>query len=180
MTHGKHLQYGTLSQSLLSQAIKRKIFVSYHHGGDRPYYDAFSRAMHSEYELLQDRSLRLEIKSDDSDYVIRRLREDYIVGTSCTIVLVGLETHQRKFVDWEIKATLDKGHGLIGITLSAGLLGPILPDRLHDNLISGYAIQLSWRALDRNPSVIRSAIEQANSCPKYLIDNSRRRRLRNG
>lgn len=33
------------------------------------------------------------------------------------MVLCGAEAPQRKFVDWEIKATLDKEHGLIGINL---------------------------------------------------------------
>ena len=28
-------------------------------------------------------------------------------GSSCTIVLCGARTHERKYVDWEINATLD-------------------------------------------------------------------------
>ena len=39
----------------------------------------------------------------------------YITGTSCTVVLCG--GRPRKFVDWEIKATLDKEHALIGVNL---------------------------------------------------------------
>jgi hypothetical protein len=46
-------------------------------------------------------------------------REDNApTGTSCTIVLCGAETPKRKFVDWEIKAILDKGHPARSETLS--------------------------------------------------------------
>jgi hypothetical protein len=46
---------------------------------------------------------------------MQRIRDKHITGTSCTIVLCGSLTPWRKYVDWEIKATLDKEHGLIGI-----------------------------------------------------------------
>ena len=70
-----------------------------------------------DYEVIQDNSVEREIDSNDAEYVTRRIREDFITGSSCTVVLCGAETPQRKFVDWEIKATLDKEHGLIGINL---------------------------------------------------------------
>ena len=95
------------------------MFVSYHHGGDRAYYDAFSQLFDASYDVIQDNSVEREIDSDDAEYVIRRIREDFITGSSCTVVLCGTDTPKRKFVDWEIKATLDKEHGLIGINLPA-------------------------------------------------------------
>ena len=55
--------------------------------------------------------------SSSAEYVIRWIREGFITGPSCKVVLCGALTPQRKFVDWEIKATLDKDHGLIGINL---------------------------------------------------------------
>lgn len=109
---------GLLGSSLHIQAtVRRKVFVSYHHGGDQAYYNAFSKTFHSTYDVITDNSLEREVDSDDVDYVMRRIREDYITGSSCTIVLVGKETYARKYVDWEIKATLDKQHGLIGVQL---------------------------------------------------------------
>lgn len=101
----------------LNIPTKRQIFVSYHHGSDQWYYDEFSRIFSDTYDVVKDNSLDRAIDSDDSDYVMRRIRENYITGTSCTIILCGAETSQRKYVDWEIKATLDKYHGLIGINL---------------------------------------------------------------
>ena len=70
---------------------KRSIFVSYHHGGDRTYYDAFSKLFADTYDVVQDNSPEREIDSDDSEYVIRRIREEYITGSSCTVVLCGAD-----------------------------------------------------------------------------------------
>src|SRR5262249_26726190 len=92
----------------IPQPLKHKIFVSYHHGGDQAYYNAFSKAFHDSYDVIYDNSLERQVDSDNVDYVRRRIQENYITGTSCTIVLVGKETWGRKYVDWEIEATLDR------------------------------------------------------------------------
>lgn len=165
-------------------AVKRKIFVSYHHRGDQAYYTSFSEAFHDTYDVVTDNSLEREIDSDNVDYVMRRIRENYIQGSSCTIVLVGKETHARKYVDWEIKATLDAGHGLIGVRLPTAPVTPqntvIVPGRLHDNIQSGYAFWLSWADITASPQACRAYIEQANIKDNRLIVNSRDRLLRNG
>jgi hypothetical protein len=112
----------------IQPAVKRKIFVSYHHRGDQGHYDIFSRTFHDTYDVITDNPLERKIDSDDVDYVKRRISENNITGSSCTIVLVGANTWGRKHVDWEIKATLDKQHGLIGVqlpTLIAGSNGTV-------------------------------------------------------
>jgi len=104
----------TLGMLLLGLQVNRpRVFLSYHHAVDQPYYDAFSRTFHDRYETIRDNSRDRKIDSDVTDYVMRRIREEHVAGTSCTIVLCGLETRWRKYVDWEIKATLDKQHGLM-------------------------------------------------------------------
>lgn len=166
--------------SLLTQT-KRKIFVSYHHGNDQWYYNEFSRFFSDTYDVIQDSSLGRAVDSDDPEYVIRRIRENNITGTSCTIILCGAQTPQRKYVDWEIKATLDKGHGLIGINLPSSISnsnGVVVPDRFNDNYHSGYAVWIQWQGLA--PQAITQAIELANSMPSNLINNSRQMRRRNG
>ena len=92
--------------------IKRKIFISYHHGGDKPYYDAFVNTFSNTYDVIYDNSVDRALNSTNTDYVIRRIRENHITGSSCTIVLCGAQTPWRKFVDWEIRATLDKQKNL--------------------------------------------------------------------
>lgn len=168
----------------IQAAVKRKVFVSYHHGGDQAYYNAFSQAFHDAYEIVTDNSLEREIDSDNVEYVMRRIRENYIRGSSCTLVLVGKDTHARKYVDWEIKATLDAGHALIGVRLPTAPVTPqntvTVPGRLHDNLQSGYALWLSWADITASAQACQGYIEAANAKNKRLIVNTRDRRLRNG
>lgn len=168
----------------IQAAVKRKVFVSYHHGGDQAYYNAFSNAFHDTYDVITDNSLEREIDSDDVEYVMRRIRENYITGSSCTIVLVGKDTHARKYVDWEIKATLDASHGLIGVRLPTAPVSPqntvTVPGRLHDNIQSGYALWVSWADITASAQACQRYIEAANARDKRLIANTRARRLRNG
>jgi MTH538 TIR-like domain (DUF1863) len=95
--------------------VKRKVFVSYHHGGDQFFYNGLSLHFTEKLEIFEDQSLERAYDSENIDYVRWQIRQNHIAGSSCTLVLCGAHTHRRKFVDWEIKATLDKQHGLIGV-----------------------------------------------------------------
>jgi hypothetical protein len=166
----------------LTKPIRRKVFISYHHRGDQAYYDEFSRFFHDQYEAIRDNSLERLIQSDDTEYVIRQIRERYITGTSCTIVLIGGQSHERKYLDWEIKATLDKCHGLLGIVLpthAKNLVGEIIvPGRFLDNYKSGYAVLAHWNGLTAQG--LTQLIDAAIAKPNWQIDNSRPMRQRNG
>ncbi len=165
------------------QTVKHKVFVSYHHGGDQAYYDAFSKAFHDTYDVIYDNSLERQVDSDDVDYVRRRIAENYITGSSCTIVLVGKETWGRKYVDWEIDATLDKQHGLIGVCLPTAPRNAqnkiIVPDRLNDNIQSGFALWRSWQDFTASSAQLQQDVALAKSRSAKLIVNTRARRLRN-
>lgn len=153
---------------------RRKVFVSYHHDNDQDRYEEFSSIFHDIYESVTDNSLDKEIDSDDPVYVMRKIREQYITGTSCTIVLCGYETHKRKYIDWEISATLDKGHGLIGVCLPSIRLNngvAVVPDRLKANILSKYAIWVGWKEFTSSSENLKKFIEQANSKNKELINN---------
>jgi len=174
-----------MANGLLSGlGIKRKIFISYHHSGDRKYYDAFIHAFSNTYDVIYDNSVERAVDSYNTDYVIRRIRDNYITGSSCTVVLCGAQTPYRKFVDWEIKATLDKQHGLIGVNLPSNPMNSnskfVVSDRLHDNIESGYAIWTNWGAFTQSIQSVQSFIESANSKSALLINNNRALRQRNG
>lgn len=160
---------------------KRKVFISYHHGNDQDWFDYFSGKFGEEYEIFFDQSLDGRIRSNDTEYVNRRIREDFIVGSSITIVLCGVETWKRKYVDWEIYSTLYHEHALLGIALPRhfirdGLI--IVPDRLHDNIESGYAHWISW---EEDPVALKREIEVAisRSQNKLLLRNDREKLGRN-
>jgi len=164
--------------------VRRRVFVSYHHEGDQVYYDEFSKVFAEGFDAVHDRSVDRIFDSGNPEYVMRRIREKYTTGTSCTIVLCGTQTPWRKYVDWEIKASLDKEYGLIGIKLSTDVVGSDgrfgVPDRLWDNLNSLYALCTQWEEVIRNPASLAELIEPANVKPKRLISNSRSLRPRNG
>lgn len=166
----------------LYKPTRRKVFISYHHGGDQAYYDEFSRFFHDQLETVFDNSLERRIDSDKVDYVMQRIRDDHLTGISCTIVLIGAQTHQRKYVDWEIKATLAKQHGLLGIVLPTHVLNSsgqiVVPDRFLDNANTGYAVWTHSRGLTAER--LTHLIEEAVGKSKILIDNSRQMRTRNG
>lgn len=75
--------------------VKPKVFVSYHHDNDQRWYDQFTRVFADAYDLVTDRSLGACVESDDCEYVMRVIREQYLTGTSVTIVLCGNETWKR-------------------------------------------------------------------------------------
>lgn len=175
-----------LSEAILKAlTAKPKVFVSYHHAGDRWYYNEFTRFFADTYDICSDNSVNREVDSDDCDYVIRAIRESYLTGTSCTVVLCGAETPWRKFVDWEIKATLDKQHGLIGVNLPTNprdLFGNVqVPSRLLDNIQSGFAVWIDWSELAvGGPTKLRASLQVARLSSNNRIVNSRALRRRNG
>ena len=161
---------------------RRRVFVSYYHGGDQWFYDEFSRIFHDRWEALFDNSLERQIDSDDTRYVMQRIRDNYITGTSCTIVLIGAKTHERKYVDWEIKASLDKEHGLLGIVLPTHSKTVdekiIVPDRFLHNFNSRFATYIHWEQLTE--AVLKNAVDSAALASVSLINNSLPMKARNG
>jgi hypothetical protein len=161
---------------LLVSSAKRKVFVSYHHGDEleaRKFVSDFAGPS----GVFTHRALGLSftddlIDSTNPEYVMRRIREDYLGDSTVTIVLIGTCTHSRRFVDWEIKASLQQGtalpNGLIGILLPSATPGllraryPELPPRFNDNLaqhgLPGYA---QFQNYPTNTQQVREWIEVA-------------------
>jgi MTH538 TIR-like domain (DUF1863) len=176
---------GLFGRGIASQfVVKHKVFMSYHHHGDQAYYDAFSQRFHDVYDVIYDNSLEREVDSEDVAYVMRRIRENYITGSSCTIVLVGQDTWRRKYVDWEIRATLEKEHDLIGVHLPTAPRNQItnkitVPARLYDNIQLGFALWLGWQDMTASAAQLGSYIADAKARDVRLIANVRDRLLRN-
>ncbi len=122
--------------------VKHKVFVSYHHD-DQDEVEEFIETFDHERDVFITRVLSTDmeqdiIDSEDTDYVMRRIRELYLKDSTVTIVLIGKCTRARRYVDWEIQASLRHGekvtpNGLLGIKLpSYDKSG--YPDRLNKNL----------------------------------------------
>lgn len=167
---------GEALSSLVVKPVKPRVFVSYHHKNDQWWYDQFSRLFAGGYDLFTDTSIGRKIDSDDPLYQSRKIREDHISGSSTTIVLIGAETGKRKHVDWEVYATLAKKHALLGIALPTHVKGTggavIVPSRLYDNIVSGFATWIHWT---NDAAAVSNAITNARQLAKNAtrIVNSR-------
>ena len=49
------------------------------------------------------------------DAAIKKLIDDGLNNTSVTVVLIGQETSDRKYVQYEIEKSIERGNGLLGI-----------------------------------------------------------------
>ena len=156
--------------------VKPKVFVSYHHDNDQYWYNTFSHHFGTVYDMVTDNSLDREVESTNASYIRQSIRENNIAGTSLTIVLCGPESWKRRWIDWEIQMTLNKEHSLLGIVLPTNLPNVqnnySVPDRLADNINTGYAHWIHWTT---EPNVLVYAIATAKEKARFTskIDNSR-------
>ena len=123
--------------------VKRKVFISYCHL-DQEEAETFVAKWRN---VFTARALGMAfdnamINSNNPVYVMSRIRADYLGDSSVTVVLVGTCTHSRRYVDWELKASLQRGdstpNGVVAFLLPSahnhnGQQYPYLPDRLADN-----------------------------------------------
>ena len=151
---------------------RHKCFISYHHENDQCFKEKFVSLFDDKLDLFIDKSVRDGEINDDSsaDYIMQQIRDNYLSDSSVTIVLIGTETWKRKFVDWEISASIRKTQnsprsGLIGIILpthpdfgKTNYTANLIPPRLYDNAINGFAEIYNW---SENPDKIRTWINEA-------------------
>jgi hypothetical protein len=124
------------------QPIRRKVFVSYSHLDQRE-ADQFINRFGGSAGVFVAKVLGVTdrddfIRSANTEYVMQRIRQLYVQDSTVTIVLVGSCTHSRRYVDWEIKASLQQAednlpNGLIAIQLPSCPNGAYLPPRLERN-----------------------------------------------
>lgn len=85
-----------------------------------------------------DKSLHDAINSENEDYIMRKIREDYLCDSTVTIHLIGpysndnLGWEEQKYIKRELQASLYHGEGN---TLN-GILGIVLPE-MYDKIFTG-------------------------------------------
>ena len=76
-----------------------------------------------------DKSLNTPIASEDEDYIMRKIREDYLADSTVTIVLIGMHSaeclrkEEQKYIKRELQASLYNGTN----NTRNGILGVVLP-----------------------------------------------------
>lgn len=173
--------------SLKEMGERHKVWISYHHA-DQSEVNTFVETFDNTHDIFISRILGFEddiIDSRDTDYVMRVIRQRYFADSTVTIVLIGKCTWARRYVDWEIQASLRSTqlvtpNGLVGITLPS-YSGNGYPDRLNKNLKQDanqedcYARVMSYPT---STQMLKNAIEdayQARTLRSHLIVNPRDR-----
>jgi len=105
--------------------MARKCFISFKKE-DEDYRDY----IRDNFSLdIIDKSLKEPIRSDDEDYILRKIREDYLSDSTVTIHLIGAYGaenrgwHEQRFIKRELQASLRTSDS----SKKSGILGVVLP-----------------------------------------------------
>lgn len=175
-----------------SDPTRHKCFISYH-AEDVDEVSAFLDEFGTEF-IAKTVGVTDEddfIDSDDTGYIMDRIRTKYLGDSTVTILLVGKCTWARRYVDWEIYSSLrdsrySKVNGLLAIQLpSIADANGALPARVSDNVTraadgtdTGYA---RYYVYPGSKQTLRSWIDDAytaRTSRRELVANTRPRRLR--
>lgn len=107
----------------------RRIFISCHYA-DRQKAKGFNLLQWNKNVDLDfvGRHLLDPVDSTNKDYIRQKIKEQ-LTGTSATVILIGRDTADREWVEDEIRWSLEKGNGILGIKLEPGVK---IPDALID------------------------------------------------
>lgn len=167
------------------QGVRRKVFLAYHHSNQREVEDFVTRWCNTEKvfipKVLGATGIDDLINSSNPEYVMSQIRTRYLGDSTVTIALIGKCTHSRRYVDWEIKASLrrtqsEPPNGLIGILLPSQGNKAHLPERLKSNWEVGEAnCYARYRSAPTSPDQLAGWIEDAydaRTSRVSLIQNS--------
>jgi hypothetical protein len=128
--------------------MARRVFFSFHYENDvwRASIVRNSNVVEGTAAAgFHDGSLWEEAKRT-GDTAVQKLIDDGLLGTSVTCVLIGSETALRPWIDYEIKQSLARGNGLLGVYIDQikdqnGNIGGrgSVPKRLTDAYAPAYA-----------------------------------------
>lgn len=140
--------------------MSHKCFISYH-AADMSAVDDFCLRFSASFIRRGVKMADDIIDSEDTDYVMTRIRELYLQDSTVTLVLIGKCTWARRFVDWEVQASLRQPqdgypNGLLAIQLWQSYA--TLPNRVRLNVDSGYA---KFYKYPRSPTDLANMIDKA-------------------
>lgn len=162
---------------------RHKCFISYYHDDDKKYVDDL-RAIY-ERIVVSDYSLDTDLTVNTSDEQIYENIKFRMNNCTVTVVLIGRNTGRRKWVDWELWASLEpfisknleyrdtfRPNGILAIYLPGKK--HYVPKRLQDNIDSGYVVKMHWNSTT-NTRALMKKLDIADKRRKSisLIDNTR-------
>lgn len=188
----RHLQFvADRAAARKADNTRHKCFISYH-VDDRDEVEEFLDEFGTEF-IAKTIGVTDEddfIESDNTDYIMDRIRTKYLGDSTVTIVLIGKCTWARRYIDWEVYSSLrnskhSKVNGLIAIQLpSRKNIKTKLQERISDNVRREDGIDVGYARYHVYPSsksTLRSLINDAfnaRTARDDTIDNTRPRRLK--
>lgn len=129
----------------------RRVFISYE-GSDRKKAKGFRLLRWNKNVDVEfhDRHLLDPVDSTNDQYIKRCINNE-LKGTSVTVVIVGENTKDSEWVDYEVQRSLDKGNGIVAVKLP-GVDDNKVPEKIREN--GGEVVE--W-----NPHEFDGAIERA-------------------
>jgi hypothetical protein len=136
--------------------MARRVFISYQHK-DRMRAKGFNLLRWNKNVDLEfvGKHLLDPVDSNNESYISTKVQEQ-LKGTSVTVVLLGKETAQSTWVQWEIEQSLEKKNGILAIKLSDDVPNPGNESPVGKALIDAGAEILDWK-----PDQFDGAIERA-------------------
>jgi len=114
--------------------MAHRVFIS-HKREDKSYKNYIQNNLGVD---MIDKSLNEAIDSDDEDYIMRKIREDYLADSTVTIFLIGTHSSENEgkdeqvYIKRELQASLYNGKE----NSRNGILGIVLPD-MYDKIYKG-------------------------------------------
>lgn len=109
-----------------SDTSRRHIFISHHHADDAEVTKLTSLLARSGHDV-RNSSIRAKPANQQrldkgliSDETIRRLLRMKLSWAGSVVVLIGKETHERKWVNWEIEEAYKQGKRIVGVYVRGG------------------------------------------------------------
>jgi hypothetical protein len=117
--------------------MAHRVFIS-HKREDKSYKNYIQNNLGVD---MIDKSLNEAIDSDDEDYIMRKIREDYLSDSTVTIFLIGTHSSENEgeeeqvYIKRELQASLYNGKS----NSRNGILGIVLPN-MYDKIYTGSGI----------------------------------------
>ncbi|WP_235298835.1 TIR domain-containing protein [Portibacter marinus] len=154
------------------------VFFSYHHSSNLMYLKKLREIFKN--RTFSDYGFNDEDLGESSKYDISYKIQYRLWSSSVVVVLIGSETGNSEWIDWEIWYSLQniqskkaqnvtfKPKGLVALYLPVEKHN--VPERLQKNIDSGYAKELRWKDLEDNfYSVIEMAYNARTNIEKIII-----------
>jgi hypothetical protein len=149
--------------------MKHKCFISFK-TEDYEYKEFIQK--HLEVDMI-DHSLDEPINSEDLEYIMRKIRVDYLSNSTVTLFLIGVNSnenlgaYEQRFIKRELQASLYHGTG----NTQNGILGIVLP-LMSDKIYKGSGICKNCGKSHNYININDSTVIKEFSC-NYYIPNTK-------